>query len=681
MSDVATNPLLTPWQGPFGLPPFTEVRPEHFAPAYEVALARHREEVEAIMASPAPATFEDTLLGLERAGALLERIDLVFQNLTSSETSEALQALQLELMPRLAAHWSAIQLDPRLFARVDAVYAGRDALDPISRRLVERVHLDLVRGGARLDDAGRARFAEISERMATLVTTFAQNILGDEAAWKLELSADDLAGLPDFVVAAARQAAADRGLDGWLISLSRSSVVPFLTYSARRDLRKIAWDAWKGRGEHEGPRDNRPLIREILALRIEAARLLGYSTYAEYSVSDAMAGEPAAVHALLDRVWGPACARANGEREALQAHAKALGYDHAIEPHDWYFFAEKVRQSAYDFDEAELKPYLQLEKMTEAMFWVANRLFGLRFVPQPDLVAYHPDVKVYEVVGAEGEHLGVFLADNFMRASKRSGAWMSNYRLQSSLDAEIRPVVVNNNNFAKGAPGAPTLLSFDDARTLFHEFGHGLHGLLSQVRYKRLSGTSVLKDFVELPSQIYENWVARPEVLERFAVHWQTGEPVPAELLGCLERARKFNQGFSTVEYTASALVDLAVHELQSADGFDPGAFEAAVLGRLGMPEGIQMRHRMPHFAHIFETDAYAAGYYVYLWAEVLDADGFQAFVEAGDVFDPTVAGRLRRSVYAAGNSEDPGAAFRALRGRDPDPTPMLARKGLLDGA
>ncbi|HEY2188998.1 MAG TPA: M3 family metallopeptidase, partial [Caldimonas sp.] len=550
-------------------------------------------------------------------------------------------------------------------------------------RVLERFHLDFVRNGARLAPAAQARHAAVLERLAELMTRFGQNVLADECSFQLVLRSEaDVAGLPGFVRAAARQAAAERGIaDGAVITLSRSLIVPFLTYSERRDLREAAWRAWTTRGEHPGPSDNREIAAEILKLRLEQARLHGDESYAEFALADTMAQSQRAVMTLLERVWEPARARAEEEREALAALALSRGESAAIEPWDWRFYAEKVRQVRFDLDDAEVKPYFALEAMVAAAFDCASRLFGISFVPRPDIGAYHADVRVYEVHGAAGP-IGLFLHDNFARPTKRSGAWMSEYRMQSRNggdgDAAVLPIIVNNNNFAKAAPGEPTLLSFDDARTLFHEFGHGLHGLLSNVRYERLSGTSVLRDFVELPSQIFEHWVEEPEVLKRHARHYRSAEPIPDALIAKLQRARYFNQGFETVRYAASAMVDMAIHARTASEPVDVVAFERAELERIGLPDGVGINHRLVHFQHLF-SGGYAAGYYVYLWAEVLDADGFEAFVEAGDAFDPAVARRLARFIYASGNSIEPGAAYRAFRGRPAQPEPMLRQRGLLE--
>lgn len=686
MTLATSNPLLQPWDTPHGLPPFADVRPEHFRPAFDAALKQHRADIEAIAACGDPPSFDNTVAALDRSGRLFARIEALFYNLASSETSPALQAVERELAAPLAAHNNAIYMHAGLFRRLDALHERRDRLDltPEQRRLLERFHLDFVRAGAKLASAAQARYAQVTERLAELTTRFSQNVLADEAAYRLVLrTEDELAGLPEFVRAAARQAAVDRGIaDACVVTLSRSHIVPFLTFSDRRDLREQAWRAWTTRGEHPGEHDNRPVAREILTLRNEQARLHGHASYADYALADTMAGRVAAVDELLWKVWEPAKAAAEQERAALQAMLHSRGERQLrIEAWDWRYYAEKVRQLRYDLDEAEVKPYFPLTRMVEAVFDCAERLFGVRFVERPELKAYHPDVKTYEVRGAGDTLIGVFLHDNFARPSKRSGAWMSSYRVQMRNGAEVTPIVVNNNNFAKGAPGAPTLLSFDDARTLFHEFGHGLHGLLSSVTYERLSGTNVLRDFVELPSQLFEHWLSEPEVLKKHARHHVTGEPIPDELVNRLQAARNFSQGYETVRYTASALVDMAIHSQTSPQAPDISEFEAAELERIGMPPGIGMNHRLPHFQHLFSSASYAAGYYVYLWAEVLDADGFDAFVEAGSPFDAAVAQKLRRFIYSSGNSIEPSQAYEAFRGRAPTVEPMLRKKGLVEPA
>ncbi|MDE2080903.1 MAG: M3 family metallopeptidase [Burkholderiales bacterium] len=695
MDDNEANPLLQPWDAPHGLPPFSRLQAAHFQPALEAAMREHRRELAAIAADPAPPDFENTVAAFDRAGALLGRVAAVFHNLTASATSPELQAVQRALAAPLAAHHSAVYMDAALFARVAALHARRDSLGlaPEALRLLERLHLDFVRAGASLSPAAQQRYAEVMQSLARLTTRFAQNVLHDESTWHLALQGEaDLAGLPEALRAALRQAGAERGLPGPALTLARSLVVPFLTASTRPDLREQAWRAWVGRGEHAGEHDNREVARDILRLRNEQARLHGHACYADFALVDTMAGNRAAVQGLLDEVWPRALAAVERERAALAAQrqaepALAAGPPGApIEPWDWRFWAERVRRERYAIDDAEVKPYFELGRVAAAAFDCAGRLFGLRFEPRADIPVYHPDVQAYEVRDADGTLRGVFLQDNYARPNKRSGAWMSALRWQSRnargpdgrVGAQL-PVILNNNNFARGAPGEPTLLSLDDARTLFHEFGHGLHGLLSDVRYERLSGTQVLRDFVELPSQIFEHWIAEPEVLQRHARHWRTGEPIPAGLVQRLQRAQRFNQGYETVRYTASAIVDLAVHALPEAEPpADLCAFEAGLLQAQGLPHGVGLNHRLVHFQHLFAGSGYAAGYYVYLWAEVLDADGFGAFREAGSAFDPAVAARLRRHVYASGNSVEPGAAYQAFRGRAPTVAPLLAKRGLV---
>ena len=686
------NPLLQRWDAPHGLPPFAATRPEHFAPAFEVALAEHLAEIEVIANASEPPSFDNTVAAFDRSGRRLGAIERMFSNLTSSATSPALQAVEREMAPRLAAHESAIAMHAGLFGRIDALFErrGEMGLSVEGQRLLERFHLDFVRAGAKFAPAAQRRYAQVMQRLADLTTRFSQNVLADESEYGLVLRDEaDLAGLPEFVRASARQAAADRGVAAdvgtGVISLSRSHIEPFLTFSKRRDLREQAYTAWTTRGEHDGPNDNRAVVREILALRLEQAQAHGHASYADHALADTMAGRQAAVADLLMRVWVPAKARAAQERAALEAMLAARGEPVELQAWDWRYYTEKLRQQRFDLDEATVKPYFPLDAMVAAVFDCAQRLFGLRFNAQPQIAAYHPDVQVYEVRSQDNALVGVFLHDNFARAGKRSGAWMSAYRSQSrNVDAQssrVLPIIVNNNNFAKGAPGEPTLLSFDDARTLFHEFGHGLHGLLSNVTYERLSGTSVLRDFVELPSQLFEHWLSEPEVLKRHARHFRTGEAIPDALVDKLRAASRFNQGYETVRYTASALVDMAVHAQTTADGLDIGAFEASELQRIGMPAGIGMNHRLAHFQHLFAGSSYAAGYYVYLWAEVLDADGFDAFVEAGDPFDADVAQRLHQFIYSSGNSLEPGAAYLAFRGRAATVDAMLRERGLMDEA
>jgi peptidyl-dipeptidase Dcp len=679
------NPLLQEWAAPYQLPPFSALRPEHFVPALEQAMRLHRGELDAIAQQAEAASFDNTLARFDASGRLLARLEGVFHNLCSSETSPALQQVQREMAEPMAAHFNAVYMHAGLFARIDALHAQRAqlALTPEQRRLLEQTHRDFVRAGARLTPAAQSRYATLMERLAAQTTQFGQNVLADENAYRLPLANEaDLAGLPGFVRAAAQQAAADRGLTGHVITLSRSLLVPFLTFSERRDLREQAWRAWTGRGEHAGASDNRGIVREILQQRAEQAALHGYASYADYALANSMAREQSAVQGLLDNVWQRAVPALERERLQLQALMHEAGNTHDLEPWDWRFWAEKVRQRTYALDDAEIKPYFPLERMVAAAFDCAERLFGVHFAERADLPVYHPDVKAYEMRGGDGRVAGIFLHDNFARPSKRSGAWMSSFRQQTKNGGEVIPVIVNNNNFAKAAAGEPTLLSFDDVRTLFHEFGHGLHGLLSNVGYERLSGTNVLRDFVELPSQLFEHWMSEASVLRRHARHVVTDEPIPDALIQRLAAARRFGQGYESVRYTASALTDLAVHGLPLSEvPDDVVAFEAEVLHRRGLPPGVGVNHRFTHFQHLFAGSGYAAGYYVYLWAEVLDADAFDAFVEAGDPFDTAVAARLKQHVYAAGDSVEPGSTYVAFRGRTAQVEPMLKKRGLLEPA
>jgi peptidyl-dipeptidase Dcp len=675
----ASNPLLGEWNGPFGLPPFAALRPEHFPPAFEQGLASHRAEVEAIAANPAAPDFDNTVAAMERSGAVLTRVSNIFFVLAGADTSDALEEVERDISPLLARHNNEIYLNEALFRRIDDLYRRRDALglDSEQKRVLERYHTHFVRAGAGLDAGKKRRLAEIGERLASLGTAFGQNVLADEKAFALVLEEGDLGGLPDFLLDAARAAADERGFPGkHVITLSRSSIEPFLQFSTRRDLREKAHHAWLKRGENGGATDNRGIVAEMAALRAERARLLGYASFADYRLADQMAKTPAAVRELLDNVWQRGRARAQRERDELQAMVREEGGNFALAPWDWRYYAEKLRQARYDLQESEIKPYFQLERMIEAAFETARRLFGLTFT-SVDVPLYHPDVRAWEVKDAAGKHVGLFLGDYFARESKHSGAWMTSLRDQEKLAGEIKPIIINVMNFSKPEPGRAALLSFDDARTLFHEFGHGLHGLLSNVTYPLLSGTAVSSDFVELPSQLYEHWLEVPEILKKYARHCRTGEPMPQALLDRVLAARNFNQGCLTVEYTSSAIVDIDLHSLPEAKGIDVTAFERDALSRIGMPDEIVMRHRLPHFQHLFSGGGYAAAYYSYLWSEVLDADAFLAFEEKGNAFDRETAQRLRDYIYSAGNLRDPAEAYKAFRGRLPTVDALLKKRGL----
>lgn len=675
----STNPLLSRWTTPFEIPPFAKIEAKHFKPALETAFREHREEIAKISANAAKPSFANTIVALEKSGRLLSRAGSVFSNLEATDSTPELQEIAREMSPRFAAHETQIYLDAKLFRRIDGLYKSRAKLklNEEELRVLERHHLSFVRSGARLSAAAKSRVKEINARLASLVTQFMQNVLKDEQAWHMLLDQEsELSGLSDSMRAAAARAAADRGHEGkHAITLARSSVEGFLTYSSRRDLREQAFKAWIQRGANGGETDNRRILAEAVQLRNEHAKLLGYRTFADFSLEDTMAKQPSAVNDLLGAVWPKAVARANEERDALAAEAKREGGNFAIAAWDWRYYSEKVRKARFDLDEAEVRPYLKLESMINAAFDCASRLFGLKFKELRDAPRYHPDVRVWEVTNKSGQHVGVFLGDYFARASKRSGAWMTSFRSQHNIGKGQRPVIVNVLNCAKVAEGEPALLSFDDARTLFHEFGHGLHGLLSDVTFPSISGTAVSTDFVELPSQLYEHWLSTPEVLERFAVHYKTGKPMPDTLRKRLLAAKNFNQGFATVEYTASALADMALYAIEDPSRLDIGTFEAETLSNIGMPAEITMRHRLPHFMHIM--GGYAAGYYSYLWSEVMDADAFAAFEETGDVFHAKTAKRLAEFVYSAGNRRDPHEAYVAFRGRAPKIEGLLKKRGL----
>ena len=682
--DQSANPFFQTWTTPDGAPPFDRIRPEHFREAYARAFTEHDAEVAAIAAQPEPPDFANTIAALELSGRLLERVGSAFYLLVGAHSDAALLEIEREIAPQLARHWNRINTNEALFRRIDALMRGADGLDldAEQKRVLERYHVTLRRAGATLGPASRARLIEIMERLATLGTAFSQNVLADEQAFALCLAGEaELAGLPAFMREAMRSEAQERGLDGRVVTLSRSSALPFLQFSSRRDLREKVFRAFVSRGDNNGSTDNKAIIAEMVELRAERARLLGYADFAQYRLDDAMAKTPAAVRDLLQTVWAPARERALADCEALQALVQEEGGNFALAPWDWRYYAEKLRQRRCDFDEAAIKPYLTLDRMIEAAFFAAERLFGLRVEERPDVATWHPDVRVFEVRGSDGSPIGLFFGDYFARPSKRSGAWMTSLRDQEKLAGDIRPLVVNVCNFNKGSGGEPTLLSFEDARTLFHEFGHALHGLLSSVTYPKISGTNVAADFVELPSQLYEHWLEQPDVLRRFARNYRTGAPMPEDLLRRLIAARNFDQGFATVEYVASAMVDLDLHALASPGAIDATAFEREALSRIAMLEEIAMRHRLPHFGHIFAGDAYAAAYYSYMWSEVLDADAFAAFEETGDIFDPATAKRLRETIYAAGGARDPAEAYKAFRGRLPSPQALLRKRGFAETA
>ncbi|WEJ31829.1 M3 family metallopeptidase [Devosia sp. SD17-2] len=672
-----TNPFFTTWETPYEAPPFDAIETAHFKPAFIAALEQHRAEIDAIGANAETPTFDNTIAALERSGRALRRVEMVFNQLTSAATSEVLQEVEREIVVLVTRHWNAIFLDAKLFARIDDLYARRDSLglDPEALRVLERYHLDFVRSGARLTDAERDRYAAISERLATLGTQFGQNVLADEQETVFTLSKAEMEGLPDFARAAAAETARDRKLNApFAVTPSRSSVEPILHFARDRGVREKIWRAFVKRGANANKNDNSALIEEIVALRAEQAKLLGYDSYAAYKLADSMAGSPEAARALLEQVWEGGRKRAEADREALQDLARSEGQAEPLEAWDWRYFAEKLRVARYDFDENELKPYLQLDNVVDAAFFVAEKLFGLTFVPREDIPGYHPDVRVWEVIRG-GAVIGLFYGDYYARPGKRSGAWMTSFRDQSKLDGVQIPFIVNTCNFVKPPEGQKALLSLDEARTVFHEMGHGLHGLLSDVTYPRISGTSVVRDFVELPSQIFEHWLEEAPVLARLT-HVETGEAIPEALLERMRAARTANSGFETVEFVSSAILDMDYHS--GPMNGSVAEFEAKVLDSISMPKVIALRHASTHFLHLFSGDGYAAGYYSYLWSEVLDADGFGAFKEAGDPFDPDTAKRLYDYIYSAGGKRDFAEAYRLFRGRPPEVQALLEGRGLV---
>ena len=685
---AAPNPLLQTWSGPFGgVPPFDQIKVEHFSPALETAMAENLKEVEVIANNPAAPDFNNTIVALERAGRTFNRVGAVFGVFSSTMSTPDFQKVELEMAPKLAAFGDQITQNSKLFARIAAVYEKRDTLGLTDeqKRLAWVDYNGFVRAGAKLDGPSKERLSAINQRLATLFTNFSQNVLADENDYVLFLDKEsDLAGLPPSIRAGAAAAAESRGKKGqWAISNTRSSMEPFLTYSDRRDLREKVWRTYYSRGNHDDKHDNKAIISEILKLRAERARLLGYKSHAHWRLEDQMAKTPERAMELMEAVWKPAVARVHEEVADMQkladGEAKTLADRISIEPWDYRYYAEKVRKAKYDLDQNAVMPYLQLEKLREGMFWVAGQLFGFQFKPvDPKLVpVVQADIRVWEVTDPTGKHIGLWFFDPYARAGKNSGAWMNQYRNQERFDGAITTIVSNNANFVKGKPGEPILISWDDASTLFHEFGHALHGLSSSVNYPTLSGTNVARDYVEFPSQLLEHWLSTPEVLNHYALHFQTGKPIPQELVDRIERASKFNQGFITVEYLAGALIDMKLHLAATPETtIDPAAFERDTLAALGMPKEIVMRHRTTQFGHIFSGDGYSAGYYSYLWSDTLSADAWEAFVEAGGPYDKAMAKRLTDHVFSVGNTVDPADGYRAFRGHDPGINALMRKRG-----
>ncbi len=678
-ADPAVAALLDEWEGPHGgVPHFADVPIASFKPALQQGMKQLLEDVDAIADNPKKATFENTIQAMEDAGKGFDRVTTVYYVYVGTMADDEMRAVQTEMAPELAGLWDKITQNDALFERIDAIYTGKkfSKLTPEQQRLTWDTWNNFVRSGAKLDDASGERLAAINVELAGYYTSFGQNLLADEETWIVVDDVAKLDGMPESWIASSAAQATERELEGkWVIVNTRSSAQPFLTFANDRTLREQVWRAFVGRGDKGGETDNNELIAKILKLRAERAKLLGYETHAHWRLEVAMAKNPENTLKLMQDVWKPALARVAEEVADQQKIADSEGGDITIEPWDYRYFQEKVRKERYDLDENAIKPYMQLENLREAMFWASGQLYGFQFEQVEGLSVVHPDVRVWEVKDAAGEHVALWYFDPYARAGKRSGAWMNAYRRQSRHDGEVTTIVSNNSNFVKGAPGEPVLISWDDAETLFHEFGHAIHGMLADVTYPSLSGTAVARDYVEFPSQLNERWLGTPEVLNKFALHVETGEPIPAELVAKIEKAKTFNSGFATVEYLASALVDMKLHLAGDAD-IDADAFEKEALAELGMPKEIVMRHRTPQFAHVFSGDGYSAGYYSYLWAETLTADAAEAFTEAGSMYDADTAARLREHVLSVGNTVDPADGFRSFRGRDVNVDALMRDRG-----
>jgi peptidyl-dipeptidase Dcp len=675
------NPLLMKWEGPHGgVPPFDRVQIPLFKPALEAAMAEQLAEIDAIAKNSAAPDFDNTIAALERSGSTLDRVTTLYGVWGATMASPEYQAVQREMAPRLAAFNDQITQNEALFKRIEAVYnsPAKARLTPEQQRVAWLYYTNFVRAGARLSSEAKKRLSEINQQLAGLFTKFSQNVLAEETDQFIVLkSQEELAGLPQSLRDAAAAAAESKKQPGaWVLMNTRSSIDPFLTYSDRRDLREKAWRMFVNRGDNGGEHDNNAIITEILQLRAERAKLLGYKTHAHWRLENSMAKTPERAMELMEAVWKPAVARVHEEVADMQALADKEGAKIKIEPWDYRYYMEKVRKAKYDLDQNEVKPYLQLEKLREGIFWVAGELFNFNFTPVTNVPVAHPDIRVWEVTDkTTKKHIGLWYFDPYARAGKRSGAWMNAYRTQERINGEITTIVSNNSNFVKGKPGEPVLISWDDATTMFHEFGHALHGLSSNVTYPSVSGTAVPRDYVEFPSQLLEHWLPTPEVLQKFALHYQTGKPIPQALVDKITRSATFNQGFATVEYLSAALVDMKLH-LAGDKKIDPDAFERETLAQLGMPKEIVMRHRTPQFLHVFSSDGYSAGYYSYLWSDVITADAFGAFVEGKGPYDRTVAERLRKNVFSVGNTIDPADAYRAFRGRDPKIDALMKKRG-----
>ncbi len=681
------NPFFTTYQTPYGVPPFDQIKLEHYLPAYERGIAEQAAEVSRIASNRKKPTFENTIAALEYSGQLLSRVGSVFSNLNGSHTNKDMQALERELSPKLSAHRSSITLNEALFRRVKTLYDKRDKLrlNPEQMRLLEKQYKNFVRGGAMLQDAERERLKAIDARLAQLTLEFGQNVLAETNSFELVITDKaDLSGLPADVIEGAAAAAKRRGRDNaWVFTLHNPSVMPFLQYADNRSLREKIWRAYINRGNNDNKHNNTKLIPEIVSLRQERANMLGYPTHAAFVLEENMAQTPAQVSEFLEQLWRPAIQRAGYEAQLMQKMIAAEGKDFQLEAWDWRYYAEKIRREQFALDNEALRAYFPLDAVMDGMFDIIQKLWGLQVRKRDDIPKYHDDVMVYEVQEADGSHVGIIYFDLFNRESKRGGAWMSSFRGQRiEPNGEfVRPVVVNVCNFTPPTANMPSLLTMDEVETLFHEFGHGLHGLLSQVTYPSLSGTSVPRDFVELPSQIMENWARDPKVIPMYAKHYKTGESIPQELVERMKAAGTFNQGFETTEYLASSILDMKYHNtpVKELKLDDVDAFERKFLREAGMPEEIVARHRSTYFNHVF-SGGYSAGYYSYIWSAVLDADAYEAFVESGNLFNKEIARAFRENVLSKGGTVEPKELYRRFRGDDPKPEPLLRRRGLIQG-
>jgi len=679
---AAANPLTAEWTGPYGgIPPFDKVKVADFKPAIEAGMAENLADVEKIAANSEPATFENTIAAMERAGSTLDRVLTIYSIWGGNMATPDHQVVQREMAPKLAAFNDKITQNEALFRRIEAVYNSPDKakLNSEQQRLVWVYYTNFVRSGAKLDAAKKKRLGEINQSLAGLFTKFGQNLLAEEnGQWIVLKDQSDLAGLSQSLKDAAAAAAQAKKVEdaAGIILNTRSSVDPFLTDSTRRDLREKVWKMFINRGDNANQYDNNAIISEILQLRAERANLLGYKTHAHWRLENAMAKTPERTMELMETVWPAAVARVKEEVADMQALANKESAKVTIEPWDYRFYMEKVRKARYDLDQNEVKPYLQLDKIREAMFFVAGEVFNFAFTPVKDVPVYHPDVTVWEVKNkTTGKHVGLWYFDPYARDGKRSGAWMNAYRNQERMDKEITTIVSNNSNFVKGKPGEAVLISWDDATTMFHEFGHALHGLSSNVTYPTLAGTAVARDYVEFPSQLLEHWLSTPEVLQKYALHYETGKPIPQPLVDKIKNASTFNQGFGTTEYLSSALIDMKLH-LAGSQKIDPDKFEGETLAALGMPKELVMRHRTPQFGHAFSSDGYSAGYYSYLWSDVITADSFGAFTDGKGPYDKAIGKKLVDHIFSVGNTIDPAEAYRKFRGRDPKVEALMKKRG-----